>query len=114
MIRQATRSLIAVTALVVLTAAAPDDAADAARLVDVLGVHGGSVVADIGAGDGELTVLMAKEVGPSGRVYATDLGGTPLDRLRKAIEKAGPTNVEVVEGHAVRTNLPAECCDGIF
>jgi len=96
------------------TATVQNDTADIARLVEVLGVHAGSVIADIGAGDGELTIPMAREVGATGRVYATDLGGAPLERLRKALEKANVDNAEVVEGHALRTNLPADCCDGIF
>ena len=95
-------------------AAAQDNATDAKRLVEVLGVHPGSVLADIGAGDAQLTIPMAAEVGPSGRIYATDLGGEPLERLRQAITKAGATNVEIVEGHPLRTNLPPACCDGIF
>jgi ubiquinone/menaquinone biosynthesis C-methylase UbiE len=95
-------------------AAIQNDAADVTRLVEVLGVHAGSVLADIGAGDGLLTIPVAREVGPSGHVYATDLGGAPLERLRKALAKADMPNIEVVEGRAAQTNLPAECCDGIF
>jgi hypothetical protein len=36
-----------------------DDAADAARLIEVLELRQGSVVADIGAGSGELAVQIA-------------------------------------------------------
>jgi ubiquinone/menaquinone biosynthesis C-methylase UbiE len=72
------------------------------------------VVADIGAGDGVLTMPIAREVGPSGRVYATELGGGSLDRLRTAVAKSGLANIEVVEGDPARTNLPPECCDAIF
>src|SRR5262245_53436856 len=50
------------------------DAADAAKLVELLGVTEGQSVADIGAGEGPLTVAMAKTVGAKGRVYSTDLG----------------------------------------
>ena len=39
-----------------LEAQAPNDAADVARLVEILNLHEGSVVADIGAGAGPLTV----------------------------------------------------------
>jgi ubiquinone/menaquinone biosynthesis C-methylase UbiE len=95
-------------------AVAQDNAAHVTWLVEVLAVHPGSVVADIGAGDGQLTVPMAREVGPSGRIFATELPGRPLEQLRAAIEKADVKNVEIVEGHALRTNLPPECCDGIF
>ena len=106
--------IVALAVGLATAAAAQDNAADAKRLVEVLGVRPGSVLADIGAGDAQLTIPMAAEVGPSGRVYATDLGGGPLDGLRRAIANAGVTNVEIVEGHALRTNLPPACCDGIF
>jgi predicted methyltransferase len=91
-----------------------DDAADAARLVEVLGVHKSSVVADIGAGSGELTVRMALIVDTDGRVYSTDINPERLKEIREAVEKAGLQNVTVVEGGSARTNLPGECCDAIF
>jgi predicted methyltransferase len=96
------------------TAQQEDDAADVARLVDVLAVRPGAVLADIGAGDAVLTIPLARLVGPSGRIYATELGAKPLDNLRAKIADAGATNIEVVEGDPVRTNLPPACCDGIF
>jgi ubiquinone/menaquinone biosynthesis C-methylase UbiE len=107
------QTLLALT-LAAVAAAQSDDAAHVARLVELLGIRPGSVVADIGAGDGVLTIPIAKQVGPSGRVYATELGARSLRDLRGAVEKAGVTNVDIVEGHPSRTNLPPECCDGIF
>jgi ubiquinone/menaquinone biosynthesis C-methylase UbiE len=100
--------------LLVASARAQDNAADLARVVTALGVHSGSVVADIGAGpEGLLTIPMAREVGPTGRVYASDLGDA-VNKLRGAVEKAGLKNVQVLEGDPAKTNLPDECCDGIF
>jgi ubiquinone/menaquinone biosynthesis C-methylase UbiE len=94
-------------------AAAQNNEADAARLADVLEVHPGSVLADIGAGpEALLAIPMARRLGPSGRLYATNLDA--LDELRAAVKTAGLSNVEIVEGHPSRTNLPARCCDGIF
>lgn len=75
----------------------------------------GTVLADVGAGsDAPLTIPMARQVGPSGRIYATELGEEALAGLRRTVAAAGLDNVVVVEGHASRTNLPAACCDGIF
>lgn len=91
-----------------------DDAADAARLVEVLGVGASSTVADVGAGSGELTVRMAHVVETNGRVYSTDINPERLKEIRQAVEKAGLQNVTVVEGGSARTNLPDECCDAIF
>ena len=96
------------------TANAQDEfAADAARLVAALKLDAGQTVADIGAGRGQLTVALAREVGPSGRVYATELESDRLRDIRKATGSAGLENVSVIEAHATRTNLPERCCDAL-
>ena len=69
-------------------------------------------VADVGAGFGAWTMEFAKIVGPSGRVYATDIGAAQLAALREAAKKHG--NVMVVEGAPQSTNLPPQCCDAIL
>ena len=96
--------LTSIAAVVVLLhegpALAQDNAADATRLIDVLRVLPGQVLADIGAGPGALlTIPMARTVGPAGKVYATDIGDM-VGRVRASITKAGLDNVEVVEGPA--------------
>jgi ubiquinone/menaquinone biosynthesis C-methylase UbiE len=94
--------------------ATQDNAADASRLTEVLRVSPGQVLADIGAGpEALLTIPMAKAVGPSGKVYATDVAQM-LGRVRETIENLGTMNVELVEGQAASTNFPDNCCDGIF
>jgi len=110
------RGLGAIVMLVagVSAALAQNDAADHARLTEVLHAGPGSVVADVGAGpEALLTIRMASTVGPSGKVYATDIGDM-LPKLRESVRRAGVQNVEVIEGHSSSTNLPAECCEGIF
>lgn len=91
-----------------------DDAADAARLVDVLRIEAGTAVADIGAGQGELTLRIAERVSPTGRVYSTDINPQRLEDIRQAASTAGLGNVTVLEGGSTRTNLPDACCDAIF
>jgi predicted methyltransferase len=95
-------------------AAQQDDAADARRLIEVLGVGAGSFVADVGAGSGVLTVPIARHVGPRGRVYSTDINGDRLEDIREAAQAASLENVVVIEGAPAETNLPAECCDAVF
>jgi ubiquinone/menaquinone biosynthesis C-methylase UbiE len=91
-----------------------DDASDFKLLVSALDVHASSVIADIGAGpDGLLTIPMARHVGPSGHVYATELG-TAVKDLRALVDKTGLENIDVIEGDPARTNLPPNCCDGVF
>lgn len=86
---------------------------DMTRLVPILDLRAGHTVADIGAGGGELTVRLAKQVGAEGRVYATEMSTDRMDRIRRRAEDDGLKNVTVLEAHATRTNLPDSCCDAI-
>lgn len=95
-------------------AAAQDEfAVDAARLTKALELTAGRSVADIGAGAGQLTVALAHVVGPTGRLYATELEAGRLRAIRRAADSAGMKNVTVLEAHATRTNLPDGCCDAL-
>jgi ubiquinone/menaquinone biosynthesis C-methylase UbiE len=91
-----------------------DDAVDTRRLTELLELREGSTVADIGAGSGPLTIRVAQLVGPSGRVFATDVNPKRLEEIREAVAKAGLSNVTVVEGGSDDTRLPDDCCDAIF
>jgi ubiquinone/menaquinone biosynthesis C-methylase UbiE len=112
------RTLLAcVACLCVWTAAslaAQNNASDTSKLIDVLTLEPGDVVAEIGAGGGELTVAMAKHVGVTGRVYSSELGADRLTKLRDAVKRGSVTNVEVVEGQAAHANLSEGCCDAVF
>ncbi len=90
-----------------------DYAYDAARLVSALQLGPGQTVADIGAGGGQLSVALAPEVAPSGRVYATELDPNRLRDIRQAAKSAGLKNVTVIEAHVTQTNLPERCCDAL-
>jgi ubiquinone/menaquinone biosynthesis C-methylase UbiE len=105
---------IGVTGIAIVMARRADDQSDATRLIEVLNLQAGSTVAEIGAGDGEITILVAKHVGPTGRVYTTELGSDRFKKLKEAVTKAQAANVTVLEAHATRSNLPEACCDAIF
>lgn len=79
------------------------------RLRQVLALEPGKVVADVGAGKGELTLALAREVGVTGRVFATEIDAARLKQLRVA----KLDNVTVVEASPDRTGLPPGCCDAI-
>jgi predicted methyltransferase len=85
---------------------------EAKRLAGLLDWHPGAVVAEIGAGNGKLTLLTAQDVGPSGRVYSTELDPSALAHLRKLAVKH--RNIIAVEAAEAGTNLPPGCCDSIF
>jgi precorrin-6B methylase 2 len=72
-----------------------------------------SVVADVGAGAGGLTFALAALVGPSGRVFSTEIDAKRLKRLRDAAAGAKLGNVTVVEARSRETGLPPNCCDAI-
>ena len=104
--------------VVLLLAAAPafaqNNATDTETLIKVLQLQPGHVVAEIGAGGGELTIAIARHVGPEGRVFTSELGAERLAKLRGVVEKSGLSQVQVVEGHEAHANLEDGCCDAIF
>jgi len=76
------------------------------------GVHAGASIADIGAGEGFLTVRLAPAVGPTGKVYAVDVDAKIVATLRQRLATAGMTNVEVVVGADDDPHLPIATLDG--
>ena len=88
--------------------------AEVPQLVELLGLKPGMTVADVGAGFGAWTMRFARALGPTGRVYATDIGAAQLAALRDVTERERLNNVTVIEGAVNSTNLPALCCDAIL
>jgi len=81
------------------------------RLKQVLALKEGMVVADVGAGKGELTLAVAREVGSKGRVFSTEIDAARLKRLGEL--SAGLDNITVVQAQGRQTGLPPGCCDAI-
>jgi ubiquinone/menaquinone biosynthesis C-methylase UbiE len=84
---------------------APDEA------IRLLQIPSGASVADIGAGSGYMTVRLAAQVGPSGRVYANDVQPQMIEILRRRLEKKQITNVVLVQGEIDDPKLPAATMD---
>jgi SAM-dependent methyltransferase len=82
-------------------------------LREMLALRTGMTVADVGAGKGQLTLALARAVGPTGRVFSSEIDPARLQALRKAVAEAGLSNVTTVEAQANESGLPAECCDAI-
>ena len=89
------------------------DGRELAELRQVLPVEPGRVLADVGAGKGELTFALAKEVGSKGHVFSTEIDRERLRRLREAVLSAKLDNVTVLEARGGETGLPPNCCDAI-
>jgi ubiquinone/menaquinone biosynthesis C-methylase UbiE len=85
--------------------------AEAERLAAIAGVTDGTVVADIGAGSGRFTELLAGRVGERGRIYSTEISEENREIILTRVQKAGLRNVSVVEAASEATNLPDRCCD---
>jgi ubiquinone/menaquinone biosynthesis C-methylase UbiE len=89
-------------------------AGEIGRLAELMGWRAGTVVADIGAGDGAYAFAAVERVGAAGKVYATEIDAKKLAELRSEVAKRKLGNVVVVESKEAETNLPAGCCDAIF
>jgi len=85
---------------------------EADRLALLLNWQQGSVVAEIGAGEGQMTLAAAKRVGTAGRVYTTELETKALAHLEELAAKEN--NITAIQAGEAQTNLPPECCDSIF
>ncbi len=81
------------------------------KALDALELKPGMVVADIGAGSGYYASRMARRVGPSGRVYATDIQQGMIDLLNRRIGSEGLANVTTVLGGIDDPKLPAGAID---
>jgi cyclopropane fatty-acyl-phospholipid synthase-like methyltransferase len=91
-----------------------DDAAMADEIASMLQLRPGSVVAEIGAGHGQMAIRMARKVGSAGHVYATEIDAARLSEIRRRVDETDLGNVTVVEAAPTDTGLPAGCCDGIY
>jgi 2-polyprenyl-3-methyl-5-hydroxy-6-metoxy-1,4-benzoquinol methylase len=84
------------------------------KLLKLLKLKPGMVVADIGAGSGFFSFPMAKKVGPRGKVLAVDIQKEMLDVIRKRMKKNKVTNIEPIKGTLTDPKLPAGKVDLIL
>lgn len=103
-----------VFSIIALPVCGQDFQAESARLATLLNWHAGSVVAEIGAGAGEMTLDAADRVGPAGHVYTTEVSAEKLAHLKELAAAEKNHNITVIEGSQSGTNLPPECCDSIY
>jgi len=85
-----------------------------ARAVDALRLKSGMVVADVGAGSGYYTVRLARAVGRTGQVHATDVQPGMLDLIRAKLTRERLSNVTLVQGMADDPKLPDATFDLIL
>jgi predicted methyltransferase len=85
-----------------------------ADLLRLLGAQPGSLIADVGAGEGAFTIPIARAVAPNGRAVAVDIKDSALNKLRDRAARDGISNVDVVVGATDDPHLPAGQFDAVM
>jgi predicted methyltransferase len=84
------------------------------EIMALLDLKPGMDVADVGAGTGFFSRMMAKEVGPDGTVYAVELARNFIENLKRIATKESLPNLKPVQCNEKSTTLPAESVDLVF
>jgi len=84
------------------------------EVIQALALPPGASVADVGAGGGYFTEKLARAVGSSGRVYATDVQPVMIRKLQRRVDERSLTNVTVIHSGFDDPGLPAQSCDLAF
>ena len=74
----------------------------------------GMTFVDMGSGEGFFSILAAKKVGASGRVYAVDIDPSGIEKLKNAAERENLTNITVKNARAEETIFCEACADLVF
>jgi precorrin-6B methylase 2 len=80
------------------------------RIIRSLQLTPAEVVADIGAGTGYISFLLAREV-PHGKVLAVDVQPVLLDTIRVRMNREGVDNITPILGSETSPNLPVDGVD---
>jgi len=80
-------------------------------VLGAVGLRGGEVVADLGAGSGYFTFRIAPRVGRTGRVLAVEIQDEMLATIRRRAAALKVTNVEEIKGSEADPKLPASGVD---
>jgi ubiquinone/menaquinone biosynthesis C-methylase UbiE len=78
------------------------------------GLKKGMTFADIGSGEGFFSILAAKVVGETGRVFAVDIDAEAIDQLKLKAAERGLPNLNAVSGEAEKTVFCQTCVDLVF
>lgn len=84
------------------------------EIIDVLGLESGTDVADIGAGTGFFSRMMAHKVGKKGKVYAVDIAENFIEHIDAMAKKDGLKNVKGIVCSERSVDLPKNSIDVAF
>jgi len=74
----------------------------------------GMKILDMGCGPGTITIGIAKKVGPTGKVVGLDLSPQSLKLASERAQSEGLSNIEFVEGSALKLPFKNEEFDGVW
>src|SRR5258707_3045743 len=84
------------------------------RVIDILDIAPGKVVADIGAGSGWFSVRAAMRVTETGTVYAVDINPEAVRYISERVQKEGLHNVKAILSTPDNPQLPANKIDSVL
>jgi len=84
------------------------------EIIDVLELEPGTDVADIGAGTGFFSRMMAHKVGRRGKVYAVDIAENFIKHIDEMAKKDGLKNIEAIVCSERSVDLPKNSIDVAF
>lgn len=83
-------------------------------IVDQLALRPGLDVADIGAGSGMFSRIIAERVAPSGNVYAVDIAENLVEHIAETAREEGLDNLHAMLGEPRDPGLPENSVDRIL
>ncbi|HET7311441.1 MAG TPA: methyltransferase domain-containing protein [Mycobacteriales bacterium] len=85
-----------------------------AQLWESAGIIPGATVVDVGCGPAAVSVVLARAVGPSGRIVGVERDEASLAAARQVVADSGVSNVELRPGTATDTGLPSGSADVVM
>lgn len=83
-------------------------------VIPAIGLKAGMIVGEIGAGRGRYSVILAKQVGETGHIYANDINKEDLEYLDFRCERDKIDNISSILGKEKDPILPENKLDMIF
>ncbi|NNF00902.1 MAG: class I SAM-dependent methyltransferase [Pyrinomonadaceae bacterium] len=84
------------------------------RVMDLLRISEGKMVADIGAGGGWFSVIAAERIGEKGKVYAVDINEDAITYINDRKIRENVPNIEAVLGDFDDPKLPKKSIDAVL
>lgn len=81
------------------------------RVMDILEISSGKIIADIGAGSRWFSVRAARRVTQTGIIYAVDINPEAIQYIQQRTKRGGISNIKVILGKAGDPLLPPHSID---